>query len=97
MSELLAANLICINIEELGLEAYLFAIEPREGDWELKLECAFKEGWQTITLPVDVELLLASRTDSAARARLLQSWSERFTACLKSADPKSNAKGAIDA
>ena len=73
-------------LEELGLEAYLFAIEPRERDWELKLECAVKEGWQTVTLPVDIELLLASRTDSAARTRLLQSWGAKFTACLRSAD-----------
>ena len=83
-------------LEELGLDAYLFAIEPREDDWELKLECAFKDGWQTVTLPVDVELLLASRTDNAARARLLQSWSCRFTACVKSADRESNAEGAVD-
>lgn len=81
-------------LEEMGLDAYLFAIEPREGDWELKLECALQEGWQTITLPVDLDLLLASRAESSARARLLQSWSERLTACLKSADRKSVAEKA---
>lgn len=79
-------------LEELGLEAYLFAIEPREGDWELKLECALKEGWQTIALPVELDLLLASRTESGARARLLQSWRDRMAACLKSADRISDAE-----
>ncbi len=74
-------------LKELEMEAYLFAIEPREGKWELKLECAVKEGWQTVTLPVDIELLLASRTDSDARTRLLQSWSAKFTACLRSPGP----------
>jgi len=79
-------------IKELGMEAYLFAIEPREGGWELKLECAVKEGWQTMTLPVDIELLLASRTDSDARARLLQNWSAKFKACLRNSDPLSTRK-----
>ena len=73
-------------LKELGLEAYLFVIEPREGDWELKLECAVKEGWQTVTLSVDIRLLLASRTDSDARARLLRSWGAKFAACLRSTD-----------
>lgn len=70
-------------LEELGLEAYLFAVEPREGDWELKLECALEEGWQTIALPVELDLLLASRTETDARARLLSSWGGRLAACLK--------------
>ena len=71
---------------QLGLESYVFAIEPREGDeWELKVECAISEGWQTVTLPVDVGLLLASRTDSNVRTRLLQSWDARLTACRRSA------------
>jgi hypothetical protein len=84
-------------LEELHLEAYLFALEPREGDWELKLECAFEEGWQTITLPVEVELLLASRKDSAVRARLLQSWTGRLAACLKTTDRESSVEGASHA
>ncbi len=73
-------------LKELGLEAYLFAIEPRQGEWELKLECAVREGWQTVTLPVDTKLLLARRTGSGVRARLLQSWSAKITACLRRAD-----------
>jgi hypothetical protein len=81
-------------LEELGLDAYLFAVEPREGDWELKVECALKEGWQMIAVPVELDLLLASRTESGARARLLQSWRDRMAACLKSADRNSDAAGA---
>lgn len=71
-------------LKELGLEAYLFAIEPRDGEWELKLECAVREGWQMVTLPVDIELLLASRTEDDARARLLRNWSAGIRACLRS-------------
>jgi tRNA(Ser,Leu) C12 N-acetylase TAN1 len=73
-------------LEEMRLDAYLFAVEPREGDWELKLECALQDGWQMIALPVDLELLLASRTERSARGRLLRSWGERLKVCLKRED-----------
>jgi hypothetical protein len=73
-------------LEEFGLEAYLFAIEPRDAEWELKLECAVKEGWQMVALPVDVEVLLASRTHDDVRARLLRSWSARITSCVRGSD-----------
>jgi tRNA(Ser,Leu) C12 N-acetylase TAN1 len=81
-------------LEEMGLEAYLFAVEPREGDWELKLECALKDGWQMIALPVDLELLLASRTERSARSRLLRNWGARLTACLKREDRESRVQRA---
>lgn len=70
-------------LDALGLEAYLFAIEPREDAWELKVECAIDEGWQTTTLPVDIDLLLASRTDPDAWVRLAQSWGTRLAACRR--------------
>ncbi len=69
--------------EELGLAAYLFAIEPREGRWELKVECAIEEGWEAITLPVDIQLLLSSRADPDARKRLLETWAPRLAACRR--------------
>ena len=59
---------------ELGLAAYVFAIEPRDDHWELKLECAVKEGWEAVTLPVEIGMLLKSLTDSDTRASLVQSW-----------------------
>jgi hypothetical protein len=59
----------------------LFEIEPSKPRWELKLECAFENGWQTIRVPVDKALLLASRTDDTARKTLLTQWQEKITSC----------------
>lgn len=68
-------------LEELRLDAYLFEIEPRNGQWELRVECAIEEGWETMTLSVPKSLLLAGRDDRAARRRLLTDWRERLAAC----------------
>lgn len=68
-------------LEELGLDAYLFEIEPRDGQWELRVECAIEEGWETVVLPVPKALLLTGRDDAAARQQLLTDWRERLAAC----------------
>lgn len=65
-------------LDEVGLSNYLFTVDPREGGWELKVEHPVIEGWQTVTLPVDRDLLLASRTDHGARRILAQRWRERI-------------------
>jgi len=70
-------------LDEIGLSAYQFAIEPREDAWALMLECAVAEGWEAITLPVDIDLLLASRTDGNARAQLISAWTAALTACRR--------------
>ncbi|MDX1251097.1 MAG: hypothetical protein IDH49_02345 [Gammaproteobacteria bacterium] len=70
-------------LDELGLEAYLFEVEPREGQWELRVECAVEAGWESVMLPVDKPKLLASREDAAVHAELLAAWRERLAACKK--------------
>jgi len=65
-------------LEELGLRAYRFAIEPRDAAWEVKLECAVDDAWEALTLQVDKGLLLASRDDDAARARVVTEWRDRL-------------------
>jgi hypothetical protein len=37
-------------LEQLGLAAYVFAIEPQEDQWQLKIECGIAEGWETVTV-----------------------------------------------
>lgn len=69
-------------LEELGLAAYLFEVEPREGPWELRVECAVPEGWETLIVPVDRRQLLASRTDRALRDQLLADWRRALAACI---------------
>jgi hypothetical protein len=48
-------------LDQLGLEAYLFEVEPRDGDWLVRIECAIDEGWQTTSLAVGRARLLTSR------------------------------------
>jgi hypothetical protein len=89
-AELAAAReTISALLEELGLAAYVFAIEPREGEWELKVECDITDAWETVTMPVEVQALLASRTDAEVRKGLLQKWNARLTACRRSERRKS--------
>lgn len=68
-------------LEQLGLEAYLFEVEPREGPWEIHVDCALADGWQSLTLPVDVARLLGTRSDETLRSQVLNDWRERFAAC----------------
>lgn len=37
-------------LDELGLDAYLFEVEPRDGQWQLKVDCAIAaEGaWESL-------------------------------------------------
>jgi hypothetical protein len=79
-----AREIISSLLEELGLAAYVFAIEPQEDRWQLKIECGIAEGWETVTVPVDIQALLASRTDADVRKRLLQKWDAKLDACRRS-------------
>lgn len=70
-------------LDELGLDAYLFEFEPRDDQWELKLDCAVEEegAWESITLQVPKEMLLTSHDDASVRRRLLAEWRGRLAAC----------------
>lgn len=68
-------------LDELGLEAYLFEVEPDEHELEIKIECAMKEGWERVKIPVLKELLLSLSEDSDAYQSLLKEWRGVLTAC----------------
>lgn len=68
---------------ELGLRAFVYTVEPKEGGWELRAECAVEEGWQTIVLPVSPADLTASLSDPRARRKLCSVWAPHFEACVK--------------
>lgn len=70
-----ARDAVGMLLEHLGLEAYLFGVEPRNGGWEVRLEYAVETGWATRVLEIDNATLVLSLTDQAARSKLLRAWS----------------------
>ena len=74
-------------LDELGLEAYFFDVEPHEGQWELKVDCAMEpEGvWGSVTLWAPKEMLLTSQDDASLRQRILAEWRAHLIACKRRA------------
>jgi hypothetical protein len=70
-------------LEELQLDAYLFEVEPGEGHWEVKVECAAAEGWQTCRLRADREYLLRGVDDAVVHEVLLDAWREALADCRR--------------
>lgn len=65
-------------LEQLGLEAYLFSVEPAGKQWQVKVERPADGRWQTAVLTASDAALLSSRSDPAARHALLERWRERL-------------------
>jgi hypothetical protein len=70
-------------LDQLRLSAYTFEVEPREAEWEVRIECAVAEGWQRSVLAADKALLLASAKDADVRKRLLADWGQHLAACRR--------------
>lgn len=68
-------------LENLGLAAHLYAVEPREGKWAVIVECATGSGWQRVELRAGPELLAAIHGDAEARADLLAKWQAHLDDC----------------
>lgn len=68
-------------LEQLHIEAYLFEVEPRDTQWEIRLECAMANGWQTLSWAVDKTALLAGRQDARQQSELLAEWRQRLASC----------------
>lgn len=66
-------------LEQLGLTAYLFEVEPYADQWKVRVECARNSGWQSSLLMVDDNMLRTCRTDRFARDYLLDEWRGRLT------------------
>lgn len=63
-------------LDQLGLPAYLFEVEPREqGEWRVRVDCAVGDAWRSLVIPVDAERLLDTASNPAARDQLLRDWS----------------------
>jgi hypothetical protein len=67
-------------LDDLGLSAHLYAVEPRHGQWAVIVECATESGWQRAELQAGAELL-ETLGDPEARATLLAQWRGRLGDC----------------
>jgi hypothetical protein len=68
-------------LDHLGLESYLFEVEPAPEAWYLRVECAVEGGWRTARLDLDKQALLASAADVEIYRRLLEQWRQRLGEC----------------
>ncbi len=68
-------------LEELQLDAYLFDIEPRPEQWEIRVECATDNGWGAFQLTADTDYLLHGADDSVAHDVLLDNWRDSLATC----------------
>jgi hypothetical protein len=68
-------------LDELKLDAYLFEIEPREDQWEIKVECAIDEGWEAFRLSAEKDYLIHGFDDAVARDVLMDNWREALASC----------------
>lgn len=83
-NELLQAREVVAQVlEELGLDAYLFEVEPQEGQWEIRVECAVEGGWETCRLSADKEYLLRGTEDAVVHEVLIDNWREALRACRR--------------
>jgi hypothetical protein len=70
-------------LDALGIEAYLYELEPGDTVCELRVECAVADGWKRCAWPVSTQELLASNDDASLRERLLKSWADRLNGCKR--------------
>jgi len=84
LSELARAREVVGSVlEELHLDAYLFEVEPREGQWEIRVECAIAGGWESCRLGAEKDYLLRGADDAVVHEVLVDSWGEALSACLR--------------
>ena len=76
-----------VLLEELGLDAYLFEVEPQNEHYELKIECACESngGWATVSLTVPKDKMLQGFDDAAIKRQLYAYWAKKLASCKKRA------------
>ena len=78
-----AREIVNTILDELGLDAYLFGVEPRGDSWELRVECTVEEGWETIEFTESKERLSRSVDDPETQKQLLGAWRTTLSACRR--------------
>jgi hypothetical protein len=86
MNELAQARQVVTRVlDELQLDAYLFEVEPREGQWEIRVECPVADGWETCRLTADKEYLLRGVDDAVVHQVLVDNWRDALADCRRKA------------
>jgi hypothetical protein len=83
---IIAREAATVILEELGLDAYLFEVEPQDAHYELKVECACETdgGWASISLTVPRDKLLKGFDDQDIKRQLFEYWAKKLASCKKS-------------
>lgn len=86
MNELAQAREVVARVlEELQIDAYLFEVEPLEGHWEIRVECAVADGWETCRLKAKKEYLLRGADDAVVHEVLIDAWKDALADCRRKA------------
>ena len=68
-------------LTDLGLENYLFDVEPSGDGWDIHLECEARQGWKVMRLKLAEQQLENALHDEARRSQLIATLRERFSDC----------------
>ena len=68
-------------LDELQLDAYIYEVEPQQGQWQLTVECATEDGWQTVKYGANEEYLLRGVDDAVVHEVLIDGLREALSAC----------------
>jgi len=77
-----AREVVSELLEELHLGTYTFDVEPRDGGWEIQIECAAEDGWMTRSFTATREELHRGN-DARVRQQLLDAWARPLAACRR--------------
>lgn len=80
-----AKEAVSTLLDQLGVAEYLFQVEPRNGLWEVCIDCAAEEAWQSLTLTVDVTDLLQVEHNATVRQQLVTEWAAKLYGCSRCA------------
>lgn len=77
-----ARDIVGRMLDELGLKAYLYELEPANGNMGIKVECALDGEWEVVELTVNSDLLLRGMEDPAAWQSVQEQLRRAVSACL---------------
>jgi len=68
-------------LNELQLDAYIYEVEPHDGQWQLTVECATEDGWETVKFSAKEEYLIRGADDAFIHETLIDNLQEALSAC----------------